>query len=137
VRDRAELVRRLYSALNAGDVEALSLLLDADACWHTPGRSPIAGDYVGRDAVLGHFTRYAGTFHAEPPSVAAADGRVVAIHAGCCTVFEIRDGRIVDGREHVFDLHAWDAYWSSRPVPHLHSLPWKGQLTTVSARSPA
>jgi len=116
VRDRAELVRRLYSALNAGDVEALSLLLDADACWHTPGRSPIAGDYVGRDAVLGHFAGYR-SFQAEAPSVVAADGRVVAIQAGCCTVFEIRDGRIVDGREHFFDLHAWDALWSEGAVP--------------------
>ena len=52
------------------------------------------------------------------------DGTVVGIHqntaqrdgkaldVGCCIVFEIRDGRVVDGREHFFDLHAWDAFWA-------------------------
>jgi hypothetical protein len=30
----------------------------------------------------------------------------------CCLVFEIRSGRVVSGREHFFDLYAWDAFWS-------------------------
>ena len=125
MRDTSELVRHGYTALNAGDIGTLSLLLDEDACWHTPGRSPIAGDYVGRDAVLGLFARFgAAGLRAELRHVTAADGRVVGIHrttgrrsgrrldVGCCTVFEFRHGRIADGRAHVFDLHAWDAFWS-------------------------
>ena len=28
--------------------------------WHTPGRSPIAGDHRGRDAVFTQFGRYGG-----------------------------------------------------------------------------
>jgi ketosteroid isomerase-like protein len=52
------------------------------------------------------------------------DGRVIGIHhtvaerdgkqldVYCCTVFELEDGRIVDGREHVYDLRAWDEFWS-------------------------
>jgi ketosteroid isomerase-like protein len=24
----------------------------------------------------------------------------------------VRNGRIVCGREHFFDLHAWDAFWA-------------------------
>jgi len=27
-------------------------------------------------------------------------------------VFELEDGRIVDGREHFYDLRAWDEFWS-------------------------
>jgi ketosteroid isomerase-like protein len=52
------------------------------------------------------------------------DGRVIGIHhnsaqrngkrldTGCCIVFEVKDGRIVDGREHFYDLHNWDQFWS-------------------------
>lgn len=30
----------------------------------------------------------------------------------CCLVFEFKDGRVTDGREHFFDLYAWDKFWS-------------------------
>jgi hypothetical protein len=30
----------------------------------------------------------------------------------CCITFEVRDGRIVSGKEHFFDLHNWDDFWS-------------------------
>jgi len=30
----------------------------------------------------------------------------------CCIVFELKDGRIVDGSEHFYDLHNWDGFWS-------------------------
>jgi len=52
------------------------------------------------------------------------DGRVVGVHhnsakrddkhldVGCCIVFELKDGRIIDGREYFDDLYAWDAFWS-------------------------
>lgn len=29
-----------------------------------------------------------------------------------CDWLQIEDGRITDGREHFFDLHTWDAFWS-------------------------
>jgi ketosteroid isomerase-like protein len=29
----------------------------------------------------------------------------------CCLVLEVKDGRITDGREHFYDLHAWDEFW--------------------------
>jgi ketosteroid isomerase-like protein len=29
-----------------------------------------------------------------------------------CIVFELEDGRIIDGREHFYDLYAWDEFWS-------------------------
>ena len=52
------------------------------------------------------------------------DGRAVGIHHNtaqrdgktldvyCCIVFEITDGRMTAGREHFFDLSAWDEFWS-------------------------
>ena len=52
-----DIVRRGYEAFNAADMKTLSELFDKDASWHTPGRGPIAGDRVGRDAVFGQFAR--------------------------------------------------------------------------------
>jgi uncharacterized protein len=52
------------------------------------------------------------------------DGLVVGIHHNgaerngkqldvmCCLVFEFKDGRVIDGREHFDDLYAWDEFWS-------------------------
>jgi ketosteroid isomerase-like protein len=125
----AEVVRRAYEAFNAADMETLAALFDESGSWHTPGRSPIAGDFQGRKAAFAQFGRYGGdtqgTFRAELKTVTAdGDGRVVGIHhnsgerngkqldVDCCIVFEVADGRIVDGREHFDDLYAWDEFWS-------------------------
>jgi ketosteroid isomerase-like protein len=127
--DNAEVVRRAYAAFNEADVATLTELMDTDISWHTPGRSPIAGDYLGRDAVFGQFGRYGGdtggTFKAELKQVfTSPDGRVIGLHhnsgerngkrldSDCCIVFEIEDGRVTSGREHFFDLANWDEFWS-------------------------
>jgi ketosteroid isomerase-like protein len=127
--ENVEVVRRGYQAFNTGDVKALTEIFDPKASWHTPGQSPIAGDHQGRDAVFTQFGRYAGdtggTFKATLKDVLRSDdGRVIGIHhnsaqrngkrldTGCCIVFEVKDGRIVDGREHFYDLHNWDQFWS-------------------------
>lgn len=126
----ADVVRRGYHAFNTGDIHTLNELFDARATWHTPGRSPVAGDHHGREAVFAQFARYGGdtqgTFRAALRDVMANDeGRVVALHhnsglrngrrldVDCCVEFFVRDGKIVSGREHFFDLHAWDAFWAA------------------------
>ncbi len=125
----AALVRRGYVAFNQADVGTLTELLDENASWCTPGRSPVAGQYQGRDAVLAQFGRYArdtgGTFTADLKQVFTSDdGRVIGLHRNggersgrrldtdCCIVFEIVDGCVVSGREHFFDLANWDEFWS-------------------------
>jgi uncharacterized protein len=125
----ADVVRRAYHALNTGDIEALNELFDERASWHTPGRSPIAGEHRGRAAVFAQFGRYGGetlgTFTAVLNQVMASDdGCVVGLHhnngvrngkrleVDCCVEFEVRGGKILRGREHFFDLHAWDAFWA-------------------------
>lgn len=125
----AEAVRRGYAAFNTADMKTLTELFDESAAWHTPGRSPIAGDHKGRDAVFAQFGRYGGetggTFKATLLQVYKSDdGRVIGVHrntaerkgkrldVGCCIAFELKDGRVIDGREHVYDLHAWDEFWS-------------------------
>ena len=88
------------------DIETLSEILGENVVWHTPGRSPIAGDYRGRDAVFGQFGRYggetAGTFRADLKRVLTdQEGRVIGIHHNvgvrngkrldvyCCVVFVV------------------------------------------------
>jgi len=128
-QENAEIVRRGYAAFNTADMTTLTELIDESASWHTPGRSPIAGDYRGRDAVFGQFGRYGGdtdgTFEAALKDVFTSDdGRVIGLHhnsaerngkrldTDCCIVFDVENGRIVSGREHFFDLGNWDAFWS-------------------------
>ena len=125
----AALVRRGYEAFNTADTGALTELFDENASWHTPGRSPIAGDHNGREAVFAQFVRYGGetegTFKATLQRVLTdEDGRVIGIHHNtaerngrkldvyCCIVFEIKDGRLIDGWEYFEDLYAWDEFWS-------------------------
>ena len=123
----AALVRRGYEAFNTADMEALTELFAESASWHTPGRGPLAGDRVGRDTVFAQFGQYGGhtggTFRATLQQVLTSDdGRVIGIRntaerngktdVTCCIVFEIEDGRVVDGREHFYDLYAWDEFWS-------------------------
>lgn len=107
----------------------MTKLFDDKASWHTPGLSPLAGSRAGRAAVFTQFGRYGGetrgTFRANVLNVLESeDGRVVGVHHNsaerkgkrldvlCCIVFELESGRIVIGREHFFDLYAWDQFWS-------------------------
>jgi ketosteroid isomerase-like protein len=66
-----------------------------------------------------------GTFKATLRDVFESEGgRVIGVHhnsaersgkqldTDCCIVFEVRDGRIVSGREHFYDLYNWDRFWS-------------------------
>jgi len=122
-------VRRAYQAFNEADMDTLIESFDENASWHTPGRSPIAGDHIGRDAVFEQFGRYGnetgGTFKANLKYVASDDeGRVAGVHHNsaerdgkrldtlCCIVSTLENGRIIEGREHFFDLHNWDDFWS-------------------------
>lgn len=125
----ARIVARAYQAFNEADVETLQATFDEGASWKTPGTSPAAGNRYGRDAVFSQFGRYGGetggTFKAELKFVAEDDqGRVVGFHhnsgerngkrldTDCCIVFELKDGRVISGTEHFFDLNNWDAFWS-------------------------
>ena len=127
--ENAAVVRRGYEAFNSADMETLTEIFDESASWHTPGRGPLAGDQKGREATFAQFGRYVGetggTFKATLQHVLKSDdGRVVGVHhntaerdgkrldVDCCIVFELKDGRVIDGREHFHDLYAWDEFWS-------------------------
>ena len=122
-------MRRAYEAFNTGDIETLTELFDESAVWHLPGRSSFANDYQGREATLAYFGQIGqetgGTFQAELQQLFAGDdGRVIGLQRSTaerdgkqldvsnCIVFELENGKVVDGREHFHDLYAWDEFWS-------------------------
>jgi ketosteroid isomerase-like protein len=127
--ENAAIMRRAYEAFNMADMETLTEAFDESAVWHLPGRSSMANDYQGREATFAYFAllgqETGGTFQAELQQLLADDDdRVVGIHrstgeregkhldVGDCIVFQLKDGRITDGREHFHDLYAWDEFWS-------------------------
>lgn len=127
--ENVAIMQRAYDAFNKADIDTLTELFDDDIVWHLPGRSSMAKDYEGRDATLSYFGKIGedtgGTFQAELQQLFAADdGRVIGLQrstgerdgksldVGNCIVFELKDGKVVDGREHFNDLHAWDEFWS-------------------------
>jgi uncharacterized protein len=125
-----ELVRSGYDAFAKGDIDTLRVLFDPEVVWHQPGRSVLAGDHRGIDAVLGFFARTmeltAGSFRAEPHDVIAGDQHVVGLHLVRAErqgrtladrqvlVAHVRDGKIAEVWEHVEDQYAFDEFFSPR-----------------------
>jgi len=56
-QENIDLVRRGYQAFIAGDMEWMNQHLHENIVWHVPGTSSLAGDYHGREQVLGFFAR--------------------------------------------------------------------------------
>ena len=127
--ENVAIMQRAYDAFNAADIDTLTELFDESVVWHLPGRSSMSKDYEGRDATLAYFGQIGqetdGTFKAELQQLFAGDdGRVIGLQrstaerdgkrldVGNCIVFELKDGKVIDGREHFNDLYAWDEFWS-------------------------
>jgi ketosteroid isomerase-like protein len=127
--ENVAIMQRAYDAFNAADMDTLIEIFDESCVWHLPGRSSMAKDYESRDATLAYFGQIGqetgGTFRAELERLLGDDDdRVVGIQRSTADrggkhldvhnsiVFTLKDGRIIDGREHFEDLYAWDEFWS-------------------------
>jgi hypothetical protein len=125
----ATLVRRAYELFSNGDADGFLELLADDVMWHVPGRCPLAGDYKGRQAVLGYVSSIdelsGGTYQiSELHDVVANDAHVVGLHHSVATrpgktydhneivIFHVRDGRITEVWEAYGDLYEIDEFWS-------------------------
>jgi ketosteroid isomerase-like protein len=123
-----DLVRRGYEAFAKGDLDTLNSLLSDDIVWHVPGKSPVAGDHKGKEAVFGLFGKIAersgGTFHQEIHDVLANDEHALAMVVARAEregkryedkqvhVFHIKDGKAAEFWNHFGDQYAADEFWS-------------------------
>jgi hypothetical protein len=121
-------MQRTLRAFQAGDMATLTELFDENVVWHVPGRNPMAADYRGRDATFAFFGRLmeatGGTFNVESLDMLANDrggvfvDRLTARREGrnldvrLMLHVTIRDGRIVEGVDHIHQEHLWDAFWA-------------------------
>ncbi len=86
---RADLLMALAYATDLAAGQARDFALRSCVCWR-----------------CGLPRRWAST------STCAAKRNGKQVDVLCCIVFELENGRIVIGREHFYDLYAWDAFWS-------------------------
>ncbi|HYC01106.1 MAG TPA: nuclear transport factor 2 family protein [Candidatus Limnocylindrales bacterium] len=122
-----ETVRRYFDAVNAGDIEVISSLLDETAVFWVPPSLPDGVEFRGKTNVLKLFTESVGLYDAsaglavEILSLTGEDDRVAAelvIRGRSAAsgeayenfyhfLFRLRDDRIVAIREHLDSLYAY------------------------------
>ena len=111
-----------YAAFAKGDFAVLNELFAEDLLWHEPGRSQLAGDYRGRDAVYGLFGRLMeiteGSFQLDVQAVFADDERGVALVVASAS----RGGRSVESTDaHIFRLRDGQVveFWNATTDPYV------------------
>jgi len=122
------IVRRAYEAFATGDFQTLGEVFAPDIVWSVPGRSQVAGDHKGVEAVLGLFAKVGelsgGTLCVELQSVSGRGAnQVVTTHRVTAErgnqkldIIEteemtLENGRIARVRETPSDQEASDAFW--------------------------
>lgn len=122
------LIRRTYKDFETGDLELLQVVMGEDVVWHEPGRTSLAGDYKGPEAVLGLLgelkTRSGGTFQVEVLDVLSKPERAVVLQRETATRtgkaldviaavdFEIHHGKITEVTVYQADTYQFDEFWA-------------------------
>ena len=123
-----ELLRTGYDAFGKGDMDTIRSLFADDIVWHSPGKSPLAGDYRGVDAVLEQFGKVfeltGGTFKIEIHDILANDTHAVVLARATAerdgkrlddkgvNVWHIKDGKVTEQWLHAGDQYASDEFFS-------------------------
>ena len=64
-----------------------------------------------RRDLQGHITTFAESLGAWSAFIRTSGNGAARTWMSAARVFEFKDGKIIDGREHFDDLYAWDAFW--------------------------
>lgn len=123
-----KLIRHAYELFATGDIDLLRVVLADDAVWHQPGRSPVAGDYKGPQAILGFLRtlqeRSGGTFKVDIVDVLAESERAVVLQEEtarrdgkeldviAAIDFEIHHGKATEVTVYHADMYRFDEFWS-------------------------
>jgi len=126
----ADRIRRMFAAFRNADVATIREMIPEGAVWHFPGsRSKLAGDHVGRDAILAFLLKVqaltAGSFHLDLIDVLANEEHAVAFFRGhgerdgktldnpTCLRLRLNEaGQVVEVWEFVWDLYHVDDFWA-------------------------
>ena len=125
--ENVDLIRRGYEAFNAGDMDTLSGLFAEDAVWLAPGNGSLSGRKEGRDAILAYFrelgTRSEGQLKVTLQDIVDGEKYTVALQHNQAEnggksldmdgviAFQVRNGKITEGREFYVDTAQGDAFW--------------------------
>jgi ketosteroid isomerase-like protein len=123
-----EILRRGYEAFGKGDLATVMSIFDEDIVWHSPGRSPLAGDFKGHQQVQEFFGRIfevsGGTFSNEVHEILANDEHAAvmlrsraqrpgkSLDAVTCHVWHLRNGKATEFWNLTLDPYAADEFWS-------------------------
>lgn len=124
----ASLVRRAYQDFELGDLDLLRVVMAPDVVWHEPGRSSLAGDYKGPQAVLDFLrqlkARSNHTFKVEVLDVLSEPERAVVFQRETATRdgkyfdviavvdFEIHHQQITEVTVYHADTYEFDEFWT-------------------------
>jgi uncharacterized protein len=119
-----ELLRKGYEAFANADMATLNNLFADDMVWHEGGRSPLSGDYKGKEQVFGFLAKLMelseGTAKVDVHDILANDEHAVALATISATrkgqswsgtdvhVFHMRDGKVREFWDNVTDRYGWD-----------------------------
>src|ERR1035437_120573 len=100
------LIRRTYHDFELGGPDLLRVVMGQGVVWHEPGRSSLAGDYKGPEAVLGFLgqlkARSGDTFKIEVLDVLSEPERAVVFQRETAT----KNGKALDVIAAVdFEIH--------------------------------
>jgi uncharacterized protein len=123
-----DLARRGYEAFARADMQQVSEFLADDVVWHVGGRGPLAGDYRGKDEVLGFLAKTmeltGGTFHLEIHDILANDEHAVVLVVARAEresktledrqvhVQHVKEGKVAEFWTHPGDQYAIDEFLS-------------------------
>ena len=130
------LIRRAYQDFESGDLDLLGVVMSQEVVWHEPGRSSLAGDYQGPEAVLGFLeelkARSGGTFKIEILDVLSEPARAVVFQRETATRngkaldviatldFEIHHEQITEITVYQADAYEFDEFWGDGGQDVLH-----------------
>ena len=124
----ADLVRRGFEAFGSGDMATLDQIIADDATWHSVGRTPLSGDFVGKEAIFGNFAKIVqetDSIQQDIHTIVADDEHAVALVNGTITlggrtltsgqvfVFHVKDGKAAEVWVTQQDPYAADEFWAS------------------------
>ncbi|MBW2275103.1 MAG: nuclear transport factor 2 family protein [Deltaproteobacteria bacterium] len=125
-----DVARRLWNAIAAADVDELRRVIAPHAVWRMHGRSPLAGDHVGIDAIFA-FMAHTGELADELESdlleiFSSEEGAILrysvrtqradrSLEIEHLFMIRVEDGQVVEGVFAPVDQERYDRFWLGLP----------------------